>query len=137
MAGVVWAKLISFELQPQMHKSYNGAHTESMHWVMLKYWYALQGSMLKVKAELTEICPLVAWCPAILSFQTDIDASLLNCVCSGGVWAVIVRPEVFQCSLQYSQSFSSGNPVCGSFNIYIDIATAIATGSVSGTRFIN
>ena len=83
MAGVVWAKLISFELQPQMHKSYDSDHTESMHCVMLKYWYALQGSKLKVKTEFTEICPLVAWCPAILSFQTDMDASLLNSVCSG------------------------------------------------------
>ena len=37
MARVVWAKLISFELQPQIHKNFNGAHIQGMYWVMLKY----------------------------------------------------------------------------------------------------
>ena len=50
------------------------------------------------------------------------------------MWAVMVPPEVFQCRLQYFQSFSSGFPVYVSFNTYIDNATAIATGSVSRTH---
>ena len=37
MVRVVWAKLISFDLQPQIHKNYNGAHIKGMHSVMLKY----------------------------------------------------------------------------------------------------
>ena len=51
---------------------------------MLKYshvlkeqnWYPLQGSKLHVKAEYTETYPLAYWCPAILSFQTGMDATL-------------------------------------------------------------
>ena len=39
IARVVWAKLISFVLQPQMHKTSNGAHIKGMHRVMLKYLY--------------------------------------------------------------------------------------------------
>ena len=31
MARVVWANLISFVLQPQIHKNYNGTHIEGMH----------------------------------------------------------------------------------------------------------
>ena len=51
------------------------------------------------KTEFTETCPLAAWCPAILSFQTGMDATLLNymCLC---VWAGAVPPVVFQCRLQ-------------------------------------
>ena len=79
---VVWAKLISFDLQPQIHKNYNGAHIKGMHRVMLKYshelnWYPLQSSKLQVNAEFTETCPLADWCPAILSFQTGMDVTLL------------------------------------------------------------
>ena len=37
MARVVCAKLISFELQSQIHKNYDGAHIQGMHRVMLKY----------------------------------------------------------------------------------------------------
>ena len=49
-------------------------------------WYTLQSSKLRVKAEFAETCPLAAYCPAILSFQTGIDATLLKkCafVCEG------------------------------------------------------
>ena len=35
--GVVWAKLIQFELQRQIQKNYNGAHIKSKNEVMLKY----------------------------------------------------------------------------------------------------
>ena len=83
MARVVWAKLISFDLQPQMHKSYNGAHIKGMHRVMLKYSHVLRAELLsiaeqytQVMAEFTETFPLAYWCPAILSFQTGMDATL-------------------------------------------------------------
>ena len=83
MVRVVWAKLISFDLQPQIHKNYNGAHIKGMHRVMLKYSHvlraklaSLQSSKLQVKAEYTETCALAYWCPTILSFQTAMDATL-------------------------------------------------------------
>ena len=83
---VVWAKRISFELPPQIHKNYNGAHNK----VMLKYshvleqnWCLLQSSKIQVKAEFTETYPLADWCAAILSFQTAMDATLLNYMCLG------------------------------------------------------
>ena len=85
MVRVVWAKLISFDLQPQIHKN-SGAHSIGMDIVMLKYshnWYPLQNSKLQAKAEFTETCPLADWCPAILSFQTGMDATLLNYMCLG------------------------------------------------------
>ena len=37
----------------------------------------------QVKVEFTETCPFAAWCAAILSFQTGIDAILLNYMCLG------------------------------------------------------
>ena len=36
-ARVVWAKLVSFELPPQIHKNYNDAHIKNIHWVMLTF----------------------------------------------------------------------------------------------------
>ena len=85
MVRVVWTQLISFDLQPQIHKNYNGAHIKGMHWVMLKYSHVLraelvsielQSSKLQVKAEYTETGPHAYWCSAILSFQTGMDATL-------------------------------------------------------------
>ena len=83
MVRVVWAKLISFDLQPQINKNYNGAHIKGMHRVMLKYSHVLraelnplQSSKLQVKAEYTETYPLAYWCSAILSFQTGVNATL-------------------------------------------------------------
>ena len=83
MVRVVWAKLISFDLQSQIHKNYTGAHIKGMHRVMLRYSHvlramdaSLQSSKLQVKAEYTETGPLAYWCPAILSFQTGMDATL-------------------------------------------------------------
>ena len=39
---LVWTKLISFDLQPQIHKNYNGAYIKIMHRVMLKYSHVLR-----------------------------------------------------------------------------------------------
>ena len=89
----------------------------------------LHSSKLHVKAEFTETCPLADWCPAILSFQTVMDATLLNYICRGvfGLlhplqWCSRVgckskeflewHPSVGQFQL----SFSSGIPVLGCFN---------------------
>ena len=83
MVRVVWAELISCDLQPQIHKIYNGADIKGMHRVMLKYSRVLRAelasianSKLQAKAEYTDICPPANWCPAILSFQTGMDATL-------------------------------------------------------------
>ena len=34
-------------------------------------------------AQFTETCPLTTWCPIILSFKNDMDATLLNSLCPG------------------------------------------------------
>ena len=57
----------------------------STHTFEEQNWYALQITKLQVEAEFTEICPLAVWCPTILSFQTGMDATLLNYMCLG-VW---------------------------------------------------
>ena len=63
-------------------------------------WHPLQSSKLQVKAEYTETYPLAYWCPAMLSFQTGMDATLhAKLYASGRVWAVTVPPVVFQCML--------------------------------------
>ena len=51
----------------------------STHMFEEQDWYPLQNSKLQVKAEFSETCPLDVCGPAILSFQTDMDATLLNC----------------------------------------------------------
>ena len=48
---VVWAKLISFDLQPQMHKNYNGAHIKGMHGVMLKYSHVLRAELASIAEQ--------------------------------------------------------------------------------------
>ena len=50
MARVVWAKLITFELQPQIYKkkNYNGAHIQGMHGVILKYSDVWRAEMISV-----------------------------------------------------------------------------------------
>ena len=45
MVRVVWVKLISFDLQPQIHKNYNDAHIKGMHRVMLKYSHVLRAEL--------------------------------------------------------------------------------------------
>ena len=48
MMRVVWAKLISFDFQPQLHKNYNGAHIKGMHRVMLKYLHVLRAELASI-----------------------------------------------------------------------------------------
>ena len=48
---LVWAELISFELQPQIHKYYNGAHTKGMHRVMLKYSHVLRAELVSIAEQ--------------------------------------------------------------------------------------
>ena len=45
MVRVVWTQLISFDLQPQIHKNYSGAHIKGMHRVMLKYSHVLRAEL--------------------------------------------------------------------------------------------
>ena len=51
MVGVVWAKLISFDLQPQIYKNYNGAHIKGMHRVMLKYSHVLRAELVSIAEQ--------------------------------------------------------------------------------------
>ena len=48
---VVWAKLISFDLQPQIHKNYNGADIEGMHRVILKYSHVLRAELVSIAEQ--------------------------------------------------------------------------------------
>ena len=48
MVRVVWAKLISYDLQPQIHKNYNGAHIKGMQRVMLKYSHVLRAELVSI-----------------------------------------------------------------------------------------
>ena len=51
MARLVWTKLISFDLQPQIHKIYNGAHIKDMHRVMLKYSHVLRAELASIAEQ--------------------------------------------------------------------------------------
>ena len=51
MARVVWAKLISFELQLQIYKNYYGAHIKGMHRVMLRYSYVLKAELVSIAEQ--------------------------------------------------------------------------------------
>ena len=51
MVRVVWAKLISYDLQPQIHKNYNGAHIKGMHRVMLKYSHVLRAELVSIAEQ--------------------------------------------------------------------------------------
>ena len=51
MVRVVWAKLISFDLQTQIHKNYNGAHIKGMHRVMLKYSHVLRAELVSIAEQ--------------------------------------------------------------------------------------
>ena len=51
MVRVVWAELISFDLQPQIHKNYNGAHIKGMHIVMVKYSRVLRAEVLSIAEQ--------------------------------------------------------------------------------------
>ena len=51
MVRGVWAKLISYDLQPQIHKNYNGAHIKGMHRVMLKYSHVLSAELVSIAEQ--------------------------------------------------------------------------------------
>ena len=51
MVRVVWAKPIAFDLQPQIHKNYNGAHIKGMHRVMLKYSHVLRAELASIAEQ--------------------------------------------------------------------------------------
>ena len=51
MVRVVWAKLISFDLQPQIHKNYNGVHIKGIHRVMLKYSHVLRAELASIAEQ--------------------------------------------------------------------------------------
>ena len=61
---VVWAKLISFDLQPQIHKYYNGAHIKGMHKVVLKYSHVFKAERVSIAEQLT---PSKCWIYRYLS----------------------------------------------------------------------
>ena len=48
---VVWAKLISFDLQPQIHKNYNDFHIRGMHRVMFKYSHVLRTERVSINEQ--------------------------------------------------------------------------------------
>ena len=66
MVRIVWVKLISFDLQHQIHKKtimvlISKACTEwcwTTHMFSQQNWYPLQSSKLQVKPEYSETCPL-------------------------------------------------------------------------------
>ena len=51
MVRVVWVKLIPFDLQPQIHKNYNGAHIKGMYRVMLKYSHVLRAELVSIEEQ--------------------------------------------------------------------------------------
>ena len=51
MVRVVWAKLSSSDLQPQIHKNYNGAHIKGMQRVMLKYSHVLTAELASIAVQ--------------------------------------------------------------------------------------
>ena len=51
MVRVVWAKLISYDLQPQIHKIYNDAHIKDMRRVMLKYSHVLRVELVSIAEQ--------------------------------------------------------------------------------------
>ena len=51
LVRVVWSKRISFDLQPQIHKNYSGAHIKGMHRVMLKYSHVLRAELESITEQ--------------------------------------------------------------------------------------
>ena len=51
MVKVVWAKLISFNLQPKIHKRYNVVNIKDMYRVMLKYSYVLRAELVSIAEQ--------------------------------------------------------------------------------------
>ena len=53
MARVVWVQVISFELQPQIYKNYNGVHIQGMHRMMLKYSHVSISELIPIAEQKT------------------------------------------------------------------------------------
>ena len=51
MVRVGWAKLIPYDLRPQIHKNYNGAHIKGMRKVMLKYSHVLRAELVSIAEQ--------------------------------------------------------------------------------------
>ena len=51
MVRVVRIQLILYDLQPQIHKNYNGAHIKGMHRVMLKYSHVLRAELVSIAEQ--------------------------------------------------------------------------------------
>ena len=51
MVRVVWAKLIPFDFQTQLHKNYNGAQNKGMHKAMLKYSHVLRAELESIAEQ--------------------------------------------------------------------------------------
>ena len=131
MARIVWAKLISFVLQPQIHKNCNSTHIQGMHRVMLMYSHVWGAELVCIgeeltpsKAEFTETCPLAAssschfklvWmllcltiCACVcvcvpMAFQCTRDQPVYTCSGSGTFrWVYwITKPFHVKCSWQH------------------------------------
>ena len=125
MVRVVWAQLISFDLQPQIHKNYNGAHIKGMHRVMLKYSHVLRAELASIAEQLTpskgwiyrdlSTCLLVPRHLVISNWHGCYSVCLTICV---GVCVGSHRPFQWCSSVgcKSFSSFSSGIPVWGGFN---------------------
>ena len=107
-----------------------------------------------MRTEFTETCPLANWCPAILSFQTGMDAILLyyRCLSVCGLLQspssvpvkaakVSVSPVASQCGAvsttfaqwcssvgENCQRFSSGIPMWGSFKYVFPVVFKCTLG---------
>ena len=106
----------------------------SIHTFEEQNWYASASSKVHVIAKFTGTCPLTASCPVILSFQTGMDAPLLNYMCLG-VCGLLESLQWCSSAGCNNQSFSSGIPVWGSFIYFssvVPVYPAIFAGSPNG-----
>ena len=117
MVRVVWASWIHLnncKYTKTLIALISQAYTErcwNTHTFDEQNWYPLQSGKPKVNAEFIETCPLAA----ILSFQTGMDATLLNYMCLG-VRGLLLSLQWCSSAGCNNQSLSSGIPVWGSFN---------------------
>ena len=74
MVRVVWAKLISFDLQSQIHKTYNIANIKGMHRVMLKYSHGLREEL----ASIAEHNNMTVWIWARNDINFSMAADLIK-----------------------------------------------------------
>ena len=150
---VVWTQLISFDLQPQIHKNYNNAHIKDMHRVMWKYSHVLRADLVSIAEQQTlskgwkyrdlSTCLLVSRHLVISNWHGCYSPCLTICVgacvgchsLSSGVPVqaakVRVSPVAFQCGL-FQLSFSSGIPVYPAISAGWPSGIPVYTGSTSG-----